>query len=90
MATSTQISVRFPGPLGDRIQKLAETTARTPPQIVIACAEAFLPVIEAGIFGSPAWPELKAVWDADVQEVREQISAVRPGRRHQGKTRKAA
>jgi len=72
---SRQISVRFPAELADRIEAVAELSGRSAPQVVIICVNEFLPVLEAGVYGTPLWQPMRQAWEQDLAAAIEQLGA---------------
>lgn len=64
-----QLSVRLDPELVKRCINIAESQGRTYGGVVAICLREFLPVIEAGVYGSPGWPGIKATWEDDVKAI---------------------
>ena len=73
--TSTLIGVRFSPVTATRIQEAAKRRNMTPPALVQACVDFYLPVIEAGLHGNPVGEPLLAQWAADLEEARGRLVA---------------
>jgi len=70
-----QIGVRFAPVVATRIQVAAKVTGLTPPALVQACVDFYLPVIEAGLHGNPFGEPLLAQWTADLEEAKGRLAA---------------
>ena len=72
---NTQIAVRFDAVKATRIQEAAKRRNMTPPALVQACVDFYLPVIEAGIHGNPFGEPLLVQWVADLEEAKSRLAA---------------
>ena len=71
-----QVAVRFSPELAERIRKEAALRGMTPPSVIQACVDFYLPVIEAGLHGSPFAEPMIQQWRDDLRQATEHLKTL--------------
>jgi hypothetical protein len=74
-----QLGTRHQPAVIERLKKCGDRTRLSDRAIVELALEITLPLLESGVYGTPAWERLKAQWDEDLEQVKREFEAVARG-----------
>lgn len=87
--TRNQFGLSVAPELAERIRSAASFRHMTPPAVIQACVEFYLPVIEAGLHGLPAAQAMFDQWHEDLRQATDHLKTL-PTPTRQPQKRRAA